>query len=733
MDRKIGLFLFGLLLVARASAGQVDGRQVIVSPDALREAEVAGSTNDALKVICVDGTCTGGGGGTQDVNLIEIGGVAVTTPLEVDCVAGCAGSSTGGTITETINALNDGVTLDLNGAAGAGITFTNNAAWVGTLGFFVSNDGGTTFLETEGVNVFTGQRFSRLSRLSSPDSNANTVVFQIEGGATHVRIHAVTFTSGSVDATVTATAVGTTMERSTAESGSILQSWTGIGAENGTSGQMVSVVSRNGDPNNGDQGLVVREMSAVAVPGSSVSGLSSYANVTAGRDPDDNLARTLELDDAAPAGTEHGLITRNIPSGTQDVSCVAGCAGSSFADNSAFAFGTTTIANIGFVFDDVAPNAVTENNAAAPRMSGNRVPYSTLRDAAGNERGANVTAANALVVDGSAVTQPVSAVNLDIRDLVFATDKVDASGSVVDIATFPDNEPINVAQWGGAATSLGQKTSANSVPVVLPSDQVVSVSTAATIGTATTLNVVNEAITITTDGQTGVGVRFFNNAAFSGTILFEYSWDGVTWVTTGGINNNYVPVFAHTGANGTFQILLPSVARQFRVRVSIYTSGTTDAIIVANTLDAGPKPGQAIYGSTTFTGGSSIIVPVGGLDELGTTNLVSIFASHPASGQNGLLVRPIKQFLTYNAPIACSVGVASGTCIALNANRKGLVGVNTSTATISCSVAQTAVLNSGVTLEPGAVWNMSEYSVAAGAINCIAGAAASNLSLQEMQ
>lgn len=42
---------------------------------------------------------------------------------------------------------------------------------------------------------------------------------------------------------------------------------------------------------------------------------------------------------------------------------------------------------------------------------------------------ATVTAANALKVDGSAVTQPVSATDLDIRNLVFATDKVDISGS----------------------------------------------------------------------------------------------------------------------------------------------------------------------------------------------------------------------------------------------------------------------------------------------------------------
>jgi len=82
-------------------------------------------------------------------------------------------------------------------------------------------------------------------------------------------------------------------------------------------------------------------------------------------------------------------------------------------------------------FDDVTPTSVTENNFGNLRMSSTGVLYGTIRDAAGNERGANVTASGELntiaaqsgtwtvqpgntanttawKVDGSAVTQPVS-------------------------------------------------------------------------------------------------------------------------------------------------------------------------------------------------------------------------------------------------------------------------------------------------------------------------------------
>jgi hypothetical protein len=59
-----------------------------------------------------------------------------------------------------------------------------------------------------------------------------------------------------------------------------------------------------------------------------------------------------------------------------------------------------------------------------------------------------------LRVDGSGVTQPVSGTVTANQGTANAT---------------PWNE--NVAQWGGVATSLGQKVMASSVPVVIASDQ----------------------------------------------------------------------------------------------------------------------------------------------------------------------------------------------------------------------------------------------------------------------
>lgn len=76
-------------------------------------------------------------------------------------------------------------------------------------------------------------------------------------------------------------------------------------------------------------------------------------------------------------------------------------------DNSAFTAGTST-GTPAFAFYHSTIDTVTDGRAAALSIDSKRNLFTVLRDAAGNARGVNVTASNALTVDGSAVTQPVS-------------------------------------------------------------------------------------------------------------------------------------------------------------------------------------------------------------------------------------------------------------------------------------------------------------------------------------
>ena len=72
-----------------------------------------------------------------------------------------------------------------------------------------------------------------------------------------------------------------------------------------------------------------------------------------------------------------------------------------------FTPGTSRVLPQGFTFDDVTPDSVDEGDIGAARMSANRNQYMQIRDLSA-ERSAAVTATNALKVDNSAVTQPVS-------------------------------------------------------------------------------------------------------------------------------------------------------------------------------------------------------------------------------------------------------------------------------------------------------------------------------------
>lgn len=67
-------------------------------------------------------------------------------------------------------------------------------------------------------------------------------------------------------------------------------------------------------------------------------------------------------------------------------------------DDAAFTPATDKVAMVGAEFDDTTPDSVDEGDAGALRMSSRRELYSQIRDAAGNERGANVDASNQLLV-----------------------------------------------------------------------------------------------------------------------------------------------------------------------------------------------------------------------------------------------------------------------------------------------------------------------------------------------
>ena len=175
------------------------------------------------------------------------------------------------------------------------------------------------------------------------------------------------------------------------------------------------------------------------------------------------------------------------------------------------------------------------------------------------------------------------------------------------------------------------------------------------------------------------------------------------------------------------------------VRVSGAAGGGIAQLQVRNAADAAwVNVGIGVEGATVLH------VPVTIQDA--SANRAALLSAAPVGTEFGLVVRnipsgtqPISGTVTTgafsstaSAPTFATVGVASGVVIALNAARKGLVLTNNSANTESFNFAGgAAVLGSGITLGPGAVYVMDSFTFTTAAINGIASGAGSNCAIQE--
>ena len=96
-------------------------------------------------------------------------------------------------------------------------------------------------------------------------------------------------------------------------------------------------------------------------------------------------------------------------------------------DDAAFTPGTSSVQMIGAEFDDTGPDSVDEGDAGAVRMSANRNIYTTIRDAAGNERGVNVNSSNQLLVveaSASAIATDAAAIEVLLTAIESSADSL---------------------------------------------------------------------------------------------------------------------------------------------------------------------------------------------------------------------------------------------------------------------------------------------------------------------
>lgn len=276
----------------------------------------------------------------------------------------------------------------------------------------------------------------------------------------------------------------------------------------------------------------------------------------------------------------------------------------------------------------------------------------------------------------------------------------------------------NIIQIGGASVTLGQKTMANSFPVVFASDQ-----------SSLNINNISGTITLPTGAATETTLAALNAKIPSAIaaadditpsssptligLLYGYdqasgNWD--RWRMVGDSSDSL-----GTASTGHMQVMSHNL---------LFNGTTWDRVRgdITNGIDV----------DVTRVQGSVTIEQATAANLNATVAQSGIWTVQPGNTANTTpWLVSTKSALTASSPTFATVGITSASAVAANSSRKGLVLINTSNNTISLGLGATAVLSSGITLTPGGVWEMDENTFTTAAINAIASAASSNLAIQE--
>lgn len=503
--------------------------------------------------LTVDGTVTITPSGTQDINLSQVNGNAVNVGT------GAAGTGTQRVTTSTdstigtVTSITNVVHVDDNSSS---LTVDNG-------GTFVVQENGAALTSLQLIDdvVYTDD--------TSTHSTGSSKGLAMMGVAT------------PTDTAVNANDFGVIGMTNNREQYTVIRDSAGNlrGANVNASNQLeVSVGTGANGPfqsedsasNNFDGGvgcLAVRKATPANTSGT--DGDYEFLQMSAGR-----LWASATIDSALPAGTNAiGKLAANsgVTIGAVEIAAsqtIATTNAGTFAvqdsqviaDNAGFTDGTSKVFMSGFIYDEVAGTALTENDAAAGRINVNRAIVHTIEDGVTRGRYATVTASNALKVDGSAVTQPVS-----------------ISG----------NQAINLVQANGTTidTNSGNK-SAGTIRTVIATDQpqlttpLNVTSQAGTTGGYTTYHLVSAATTNATNIKASAGKvagwYIYNSNASARKVAFH---------NTAGTPTAGAPVFfsivipGSAGAN-----LLSDVGIDFSTGIAITTTtglADTDSAAVA--------------------------------------------------------------------------------------------------------------------------------------------------------
>ena len=230
-------------------------------------------------------------------------------------------------------------------------------------------------------------------------------------------------------------------------------------------------------------------------------------------------------------------------------------------DNGAFTDGTTKLNMSGFIFDEVAGTALTENDAAAARVDSKRAQIAVLEDPTTRGRYTTVTASNALKVDGSAVTQPVSmATNTPVGNV--AHDAAD-SGAPIKTGGRARTTEITAVATDDRVDSIHDKVGKQIVlPYAIPESFVSGAITTAMTGTTSTSLV----------AAPGAGLRNYITTIIVSNSHATVGTDVIIQDGSGGTTLMTIPAAA---VYGGAVITLPTPLRQPTTATAIFCANVT--------------------------------------------------------------------------------------------------------------------------------------------------------------
>jgi hypothetical protein len=434
------------------------------------------------------------------------------------------------------------------------------------------------------------------------------------------------------------------------------------------------------------------------------------------------------------------------------VNCVTGCSGggggggASKTDDSAFGIGTDAVAPAGGLADEVSPDSVDEGDTGLVRMSLNRNWYFQLRDGLGNERGASVTAANALKIDGSAVTQPVSGTvavtqsggwsvtanagtNLNTSALVLESTFGRAQGSATSGQTGPLIQ-------GAVTTAAPSYTTAQTSPLSL------TLSGSLRVDGSGATQPVSGTVTANQGGTWTVQPGNTANTTpwvFKGNKTWFSSTPSTDAIAAGVAISEVSPTTAGTGAIASLSLDantgLLRISGGYDHDAAAVSVGVEPLLIGGYASAAAPTnvsaDGDAVRAWFRLNGAQVVNESFGGTFASTGTGAADGGTKRVAVASDSTIT-PRTVSSANNTGTCTSVGTSSTTVLASNASRKayGFKAPSTNSVVVFCKLGATAT-TSAVPFEAGSSWSQDNGAVYTGVIDCITASSTSSICVYE--